>query len=187
MCSAIETSGEQEAEALRRLVERQLPQITERLQTTLDKLAVKSADKVEWIAATKWWGQFQQRYAFENLAFETAEVPESTTLPAELFDSVADNLINNALAKRQVNPVLSIQVRMEWNGKLALSVTDNGPPVPGGIASKLFLGPVPSSRGLGVGLYQASRQAHSLGFTLTLAKNTHSSVSFVLSSELAVG
>ena len=187
LCSAIETSSDQEAEALRRLVQRQLPQITKRLQTTLDKLAVKSTDKVEWIAATKWWGQFQQRYAFENLAFETTEMPESTTLPAELFDSVADNLINNALSKRQANLPVSIQVRMEWNGKLALSVTDNGPPVPDGIANKLFLGPVPSSRGLGVGLYQASRQARSLGFTLTLAKNAHSSVSFVLSRELAVG
>ena len=180
LCSAVETSQEQEAEAVRSLTQRQLPQITQRLQSTLDKLTQKHTHSVEWKTARDWWDQFCQRHAQEGLHFFGNQIPENAKLPAELFDSVGENLIHNALAKRQLNRDLAVTVHFEWGFGPALKVSDNGNPVPEGIARKLFLGPVPSSRGLGVGLYQAARQASSLGYRLSLAGNMVSSVQFCL-------
>ncbi|MFN0318317.1 MAG: hypothetical protein ACKVQA_25105 [Burkholderiales bacterium] len=180
LCSAVESSQDQEAEAVRSLTQRQLPQITQRLQSTLDKLTQKQTGPSEWKGAREWWVQFSQRHAQKGLHFLEDELPEKAMLPAELFDSVGENLIHNALAKRQLNRDLAVTVHLEWENGPALNVADNGNPVPETVARKLFMGPVASSAGLGVGLYQAAKQASSLGFRLSLVQNTASSVHFAL-------
>ena len=47
-------------------------------------------------------------------------------------------------------------------------------------ATRLFAAPVPSQNGLGIGLYQAAKQAEQLGYQLTLASNTDGRVCFEL-------
>src|SRR5262249_15436045 len=59
LCSAVESSDERDAAAVRRLVQRQLPQITQRLQGTLDKLTHADSVRHETIPAGDWWRDVQ--------------------------------------------------------------------------------------------------------------------------------
>ena len=61
-----------------------------------------------------------------------------------------------------------------------LSVCDGGSAVDGETASRLFTEPVPSRNGLGIGLYQAARQAEQFGYVLSLASNEEAQVCFLL-------
>ena len=58
---------------------------------------------------------------------------------------------------------------------------DTGRAIPGDVASMLLQGPVQSSSGLGIGLYQAARQAESGGYRLRLESNRDGDVCFALS------
>jgi hypothetical protein len=60
-------------------------------------------------------------------------------------------------------------------------VEDDGEPAPDHVARNLFLGPVTSEMGLGVGLYQAARQATQFGYTLQQIENSLGCVRFNLS------
>ena len=103
-------------------------------------------------------------------------------LPAELFDSVADNLIQNALNKSRGAPGFQVEVYFACVDRPYLRVTDAGVPVPAAVARKLFDGPVPSQTGLGIGLYQAAKQAAQHGYHLALASNEPGHVRFELGS-----
>jgi hypothetical protein len=52
--------------------------------------------------------------------------------------------------------------------------------VPAGIAASLLRAPVPSDSGLGIGLYQAARQAQAAGYALRLEANRDGEVCFTL-------
>ena len=52
--------------------------------------------------------------------------------------------------------------------------------VPAELASKLLRAPVDSRTGLGIGLYQAARQAEAAGFQLALRDNRDGEVCFAL-------
>ncbi len=184
LCNAAETSGEADAEAVRWLMRRQLPQIAQRLQITLDKLASEVSSADEQSKAFDWWESLKRRYAYEPVIFlESGLTPESEgMLHAELFDSVSDNLLQNALQKRRLAPALSITITLEShdNGSV-LKVCDDGKPVDEGIVQRLFEAPATSSKtGLGVGLYQASRFANERGYSLRLAENEEGRVCFEL-------
>jgi C4-dicarboxylate-specific signal transduction histidine kinase len=101
----------------------------------------------------------------------------------ELFDSVADNLIENALKKSTESVGLSVRVIFSAVGRGTLTVSDNGRAVSRSAAQDLFSAPVHSQTGFGVGLYQSSRLAADFGYTLSLATNEIGNVSFVLASQ----
>ncbi len=96
--------------------------------------------------------------------------------PAELFDSVADNLIDNAFNKTGAQ----VRVTLLAARGGTLTVCDNGAPIAKSTESRLFEGPVPSESGLGVGLYHSARQAAQLGYRLALASNQPGTVCFAL-------
>jgi C4-dicarboxylate-specific signal transduction histidine kinase len=98
-------------------------------------------------------------------------------LPGALFDSVAENLLQNALAKRQREPGLSISVAFDG---VTLSVTDDGSAIAPALADGLLREPVLSNDGLGIGLYHAARQADALGYRLALAESRPGRVTFAL-------
>ena len=163
---------------------RQLPQIAQRLQITLDKLSSDVGSAAEEISAQKWWGALKQRFAYEPVSFAdpTQVLDERATLPAELFDSVSDNLLQNALHKGRLADGLSITVSFEAvdNG-FVLAVSDDGEPMSDSVAQRLFDAPVSSSKtGLGVGLYQAYRYARERRYDLRLASNEPGRVCFEL-------
>jgi hypothetical protein len=59
-------------------------------------------------------------------------------------------------------------------------VCDTGRAVPAEVAGALLRAPVRSDNGLGIGLYQAARQAQAGGFELSLAANRDGEVCFAL-------
>jgi sensor histidine kinase regulating citrate/malate metabolism len=131
------------------------------------------------ISAKLWWSALQTRYEHDDVQF-FADVVDDTPLPQDLFDSVADNLLTNALRKRQSEPGVAVEVRLELDPLVSLTVTDSGAPAPEHVARNLFLSPVASDFGLGVGLYQAARQAARSGYRLELPDNHPGRVTFLL-------
>jgi len=88
--------------------------------------------------------------------------------------------VRNALAKREADTSVRIVVSLTLDGEVALRVKDSGRAVPEDLAARLLRGPVASQGGLGIGLYQAARQAEAAGFTLSLETNRDSEVCFAL-------
>jgi len=90
------------------------------------------------------------------------------------------HLIRNALAKRRDEPQISVRVSMDGDG---LRVCDTGSPVPAQVLAGLLRAAVASTTGLGIGLYQAARQAEASGYRLVLEKNEPGEVCFALLEE----
>ncbi len=183
LCAAVETSGADQAQALQALIQRQLPQITQRLNVTLDKLQAPQQADTSQVDAGIWWEQLTQRYGTRNVQFIVDGAAPGVKLPAELFDSVADNLIENALHKSADSTALQVRVTFSSARGGTLAVCDSGAPVPRGVVAELFEAPVTSRTGLGVGLYHAAKQASRLGYRLTLAVNEPGNVCFMLTHE----
>ncbi|MDP1718761.1 MAG: HAMP domain-containing sensor histidine kinase [Burkholderiales bacterium] len=183
LCSAVDTSGTDQAAELQALMQRQLPQITQRLSATLDKLqAPQEADSSQ-VDAALWWESLTQRHSGRNIQFNVDGPAPDIMLPAELFDSITDNLIDNALRKPAGGEKL--QVRVTFSPALGgtLTVCDNGAAINRSVAAELFDAPVASHTGLGVGLYHAAKQANLLGYRLALAANEPGRVCFMLTRE----
>jgi signal transduction histidine kinase len=179
LCAAAEASGDDRAAALQ-LIQRQLPQIAQRLSTTLEKLTAVWPSGTAQIDAAAWWEKLKQRYERGDIAFAGADAMAGLSVPGELFDSVAENLLQNALAKAQQQPGLRIGVSFQPNAGGRLTICDTGKAIPHAVTTRLFAAPVPSQNGLGIGLYQAAKQAEQLGYQLTLANNTDGRVCFDL-------
>lgn len=177
ICAAAEMRGADEA-AFRALVQRQLPHITQRLGATLEKLKSPENHAMTEADAAIWWRGLEARYAGRNVQFAPPELTSPMRLPVELFDSVADTLLENALYKISEGDAGQVTVRLA-DGP-ALYVSDDGKPMDGDRASELFKGPVVSESGLGVGLYQAASFAGKSGYRLTLIDNRRGRVSFML-------
>ena len=186
LCAVAESSGPREAAALQALMQRQLPQITQRLNSTLEKLRAPGFAAPSLVDANAWWEAFVQRYGGRGIRF-LLDAPGGTagfTVPAELFDGVAANLIENATRKRAQGGELQIHVTFSPAGGGRLTVCDTGRPVADGVAAKLFAVPVASHAGLGVGLYHAARHAVQLGYALALAANEDGRVCFELARKM---
>ena len=166
---------------LQALLRRQLPLIERRLAETLAKFQRPPAAE-SYVAASLWWDALARQYRGESVEFEPAAAPSGVRLPRSLFDSVADNLIRNALAKRADDDAVHVRVTLAWKNGIALRVCDSGAAVPPEIAAQLLRAPVSSRSGLGIGLYQAARQADTSGYRLTLESNRDGEVCFALVS-----
>lgn len=178
ICAAAEMRGADDT-AFRALVQRQLPHITQRLGATLDKLKSPApATAASEVDAAIWWQGLQTRYAGRAVVFDLPEPATDQRIPAELFDSVADTLIENALYKAARDG--SVHIIVELFRGPRLRVCDDGKPVPEGMTGNLMQAPVPSESGLGVGLYQAATFAASCGYALQLAENRRGRVCFEL-------
>ena len=181
LCAAAETSQEDDSDALRLLMQRQLPQITQRLQITLDKLNTKPALAHDKIPGTQWWNELQQRFAHERVEFVGQMLPQGSMLPTDLFTSAAENFLQNAIEKRKLNTALRILVQLQWIDGFVLSVCDDGQPVSESLTGELFNSPVQSKSGLGVGMYQVARFAKEQGYEVSLSSNQAGRVCFALS------
>jgi signal transduction histidine kinase len=183
LCAAVETSNPDQAQALQTLMQRQLPLITQRLNVTLDKLRSPQQADVTQVDAAAWWDGLVQRYNGRNIQFQVDGAAKDLRLPSELFDSVADNLIENAFNKSAGGAGVQVRVTFSAARGGTLAVCDNGAALAKTMADQLFEAPVASQTGLGVGLYQAAKQAGQLGYRLALAANEPGMVCFVLTRE----
>jgi len=175
LCSVAATEERRDSPELHALLRRQLPAMSQRLSETLARLQQPGDADETYVAARVWWDALARQYRGEGVQFAPGEIPDGLRLPRSLFDSVADNLIRNALAKR-----VPVHVALEWSGHIEFSVCDAGPAIPSEVAAQLLRGPVSSRGGLGIGLYQAARQAEELGYRLRLETNRDGAVCFVL-------
>jgi signal transduction histidine kinase len=186
LCAAAESTEPEQAPALVTLVQRQLPQITQRLNQTLDKLRAPQRATVDQVDAGSWWNSLTQRHAGRAIIFSCGGIGTGVQIPGELFDRVADNLIENAIGKASRATEFEIRVAFDApDDSASLTVCDNGAAVPEAIANGLFQAPVASRTGLGVGLYQSAQHAAQLGYRLSLTRNDAGGVCFTLSRKVA--
>ena len=183
LCSAAERN--EDPAALNALIRRHLPTIAQRLQGTMEKLQRPETNSTRLIQADAWWDQLQKMHQTLDIQFEGAEGGANVLLPKELFDTAAENLLQNALEKRRLDPSVKMKARFDCGERVRFSVTDTGAPVPEEIMRKLLRGPVHSETGYGVGLYQVARQAHEAGFELSVVSNLPGRVCFQLAGALS--
>ena len=177
LCSV---AGQEDSPGLQALIRRQLPAIAQRLSATLDKLQRPGNEKAQQVPLREWWESVARQYQGQNVEFSTAGLDPGMRVPKALFDSVGDNLLQNAIAKRAGGTDIRVRMTIRCGDAPELRVCDSGGAVSPEVAATLLHAPVPSSTGLGIGLYQAARQAEANGYVLTLAENRDGAVCFVL-------
>jgi signal transduction histidine kinase len=180
LCSVAAREDYRDSVQLQGLVRRQLPMVAQRLGETLERLQRPQPDAETYVPARSWWDALARQYRSEGVDFHPGELVDSARLPRALFDSVADNLIGNALVKRQSEPETRVRVALECGERLTFRVCDSGSAVPPEVETRLLRAPVSSRGGLGIGLYQAARQAEAAGFALALESNRDGEVCFAL-------
>jgi K+-sensing histidine kinase KdpD len=159
--------------------------LSQRIETLLGKLKAPAPEaESREIELMAWWEALCQRYEHRDIEWTLVNDGGRTAekIPAEMFDCVADNLIENALNKRLREPALKIRVGLDAK-TLSLQVSDSGSAIPSGYAQKLLRTVVPSEDGLGVGLYQASRWAQQHHFKMQLLENQPGKVTFELAPQ----
>ncbi len=178
-----------EKTAYQALLERQLPLLAKRLQVTLDKLQNPEAGAAQaMIPARDWWAEVQQRHAGTDVEL-TAQGDMDAMVPANLFDAMLENCLDNARKKRNAEPGIVIRAALSAGASPQLRVEDTGSAIPSGALDSLFTAPVAQSRrsGLGIGLFQVARQAERAGYRLTLAENSAGLVRFELAGPQSHG
>jgi signal transduction histidine kinase len=182
LCSA---AGQGESPDYHALIRRQLPVITQRLSATLEKLQSPGEVESQRVPLREWWNALARQYQGQKVDFSATGLDGESQVPKALFEGVADNLLQNALAKRAGGMPIRIQVTVKGGANPELRVCDSGAAATPEVASALFRAPVRSSAGLGIGLYQAARHAEASGYALSLAENRDGEVCFVLASAAA--
>jgi signal transduction histidine kinase len=182
LCSAAEQERGDPAQ-LQAMIRRHLPVVTQRLQATLDKLQRPNVETGRFIRPDAWWEAIQRSYVHPAVSFE-ADISNLMIgpMPRDLFETAADNLINNALEKRRLDPTVVVTVRFECSDRIAFSVSDTGKAVSREVVRSLFQGPVSSETGYGIGLFQLYRQAEASDYKLRLLANDPGKVCFELAS-----
>jgi signal transduction histidine kinase len=166
------------------LLQRQLPQLTKRLHATLEKLrAPEVAVRELPVTSRAWWADLERRLGASGIVFKE-EVAMDVDVPAALFDSFVENAVDNVREKMAREPDLELSIVFACDlQKVELSVCDTGTPVDANVVLKLFREPIERGTGLGIGLFQAARQARLAGYRLELAHNRAGYVCFTLARE----
>ena len=165
------------------ILKKQLPLIIQRLQRALDTLQAPEKVGLEHVDVADWWHQATTRHGHNGVEFR-AIISTHTAIPADLFDSVIDNLLENAYLKRRAETGIGITVILQSEeGGICMTVCDQGSAIATARANELFKQPVLSYSGLGIGLYQAGQQAALSGYTLGLSENKPGRVCFSLSTK----
>jgi signal transduction histidine kinase len=175
---------EKETQSSQKLLQTNLKQIGTRLENTLNKLrAPKLNTQVNLVDCHKWLERVNKQHNADARINFHGDIDNNITVPVDLFDSVADNLINNALKKSSINQV---DVRLLSSADIiVLSVCDDGAAISVEIEKSLFVQPVSSGSGMGIGLYQSAIMAHAFNYELELSQNENGRVCFNLFQQLA--
>ena len=170
-----------------RLLKKQLPTLTQRLKMALEKLQTPESSDQESVYLKDWWNDIRIRININNVDF-TSDLSGDHIIPAELFDSVIDNLFENIRNKSQIDGEISTTISVYSDlHDIILTITDSGKSIPADTAKQLLKEPLQSNNGLGIGLYQAARLAESLGYAFILKSNMDGNVGFELSKQEIAG
>jgi len=154
------------------LMQRQLPQLTQRLRSTLDKLRAPEVAMRELPGSSRsWWRELEKRLADSGVVLKP-EIEMDVEIPQALFDSFVENGIDNVREKMLREPGIELSIVFTCTlERIELSVCDTGSPIEASIARRLFREPVETGASLGIGLYQSARQAAHAGYRVELAHN----------------
>jgi signal transduction histidine kinase len=165
------------------VLKKQMPLLTQRLNTTLEKLRAPSSEEANRASSGSvihWWNQLQLRYTGRHIDF-SLDIDNDTDIPVDIFTTVVENLLDNARNKRSREPELKIFVELGSSDKqLVLSVTDTGSAIDPRVYPHLFKEVVSSNDGFGIGLYQSYELAKNHGYELKIDKNEDGNVCFVI-------
>ncbi len=165
-----------------KLIGKQLPILTQRLQNTLDKLQTKTNTGKSFKKMDVWWSELQNRYHGRDIEFK-GEVNQQHMIDIDVFDTVLENLLENARYKRRMNmDTKIITIISIVNNKVCVMVCDDGDPMSDSKSKILFKQILPSENGYGIGLYQSAQLAERNGYQLELINNEPSKVCFRLVS-----
>ncbi len=185
MTTLLDTTSDDTREKSFYLLKKQLPHVSQRLQLALNKLQAPEQETTHKIPATKWWESLSTRLQELNIGYIN-NITQDVLVPEELFNSVVENLLENAIHKRQIDTEIIITVSFITNANsIVLRVSDTGHAVARDIEHTILKEHVASDNGHGIGLYQAARQAETFNYGLELEKNCDGNVIFELSSKLA--
>ncbi len=166
------------------LLTKQIPNVSQRLQLALNKLQTPVSDTELVLSFSQWHKKLKERIDSNTINI-SAEIESDQDIPFDLFDSVIDNLLENCHHKQQLDDSVSVQILLISNSNaLEIHVIDSGSSIPKDIEQKLFNEITPSQSGLGIGLYQAAKQAEINGYELKLLNNKDGCIEFVLSKKL---
>ena len=181
--SIVSTDDAEGSSMSRQILKKQMPNLTQRLQLALDKLQSPEVVSQEQVYLKDWWRDLQKRNQMIGVHYE-ADIHGDPMIPVDLFDSVTDNLLENAHSKMMSGTNVRVSLMLVCNDAVvSLAVCDSGATVPGKIARELFKNPVKSDNGLGIGLFQAAKHASMFGYRLHLLHNQPGRVCFELCSQ----
>jgi len=165
------------------LIEKQLPLLTQRLQNTLDKLQTKTDTGRSFKPMSTWWTELQSRYHGRDIQF-VGETDKNISIDTDVFDTVLENLLENARNKRHTKPDTEIITSIKFkNNSPIVCVCDDGEPVSDSKVENLFKQILPSNDGYGIGLYQSAQLADRNGYKLELISNEAGKVCFRISAQ----
>ncbi len=175
---------ERDTPETQKLLQSNLEQIGQRLQSTLEKLrAPRLNTHISLVDCDQWIERIARQHNTNTRIKFDSDIDNNLVLPVDLFDSVADNLINNALKK---SSLARVEVRLlSSDDVILLSVCDDGEAIAAEIESSLFTKPVSSGSGMGIGLYQSAIMAHAFNYELELSQNESGKVCFNLFQHLS--
>ena len=177
-----ETAPSSERRSTQQVLKKQLPNLTKRLQIALDKLQTPDKLDQEQVYLKDWWRELQRPNKQFGVQYQS-DIHGDPKIPVDLFNSVFDNLMENAQNKVMHGTNVRAMVTLVANDQsICLTVCDSGESIPESLAKELLHNPIKSDNGLGIGLYQAAEHAKLFGYRLQLLYNQQGKVCFELSS-----
>lgn len=175
-------SDEKQPQAFK-LLQQNLNQISTRLESTLSKLkSPELSSSYQLVSIQQWLENFKQTNHQDEVSFH-ADIQQNHQIPSDLFDSVINNLLVNALNKDDSQHII---VDLTANSEMiVVTVCDDGSPIEQELENQLFNKPVSSGKGMGIGLYQSAFMARTFNYELELASNQSGKVCFSLFQHLA--
>ena len=166
------------------ILQQQLPLLTQRLKTTIEKLSDPKQEQSKISPISNWWNQLKVRYNRRNIDF-TEKLECNIDIPIDIYDSIIENLLDNARHKRILEPEIDIIVRLVCrDNHVRLTVLDTGMAIAEQIAAIIFTTPLDSEDGFGIGLYQCQQQAKRYNIELELYENADGHVCFKLEQHI---
>lgn len=166
------------------IMKKQFPYFIQRLEQAMHKLQAPPQQGHDQIYIKDWFIDLNSRYRDLDIKFSNS-LADNPLIPFELFDSVSENLLENAITKRRSES--SIEIRSNIcvdSGNISLTVSDTGTAIDENIVAILFQEPIKSDNGLGIGLLQAAKQATVCGYKLQLVTNEDGNVTFELRNNI---
>ena len=182
--SQIINDNDAELQEIIDVLKKQMPLLTQRLNTTLEKLRapVNKSDTTDKTTSSlfQWWNRLQLHYSGRHIDF-SSDVKKDIEIPVDVFNTVIENLLDNARTKRIREPNLKINVELsDSDNRLQLSVIDTGSAIDPQVHDMLFKEVISSHDGFGIGLYQSHELAKANGYRLNVEDNTDGRVRFTL-------